>query len=121
MFLHLPVTLSVAASGAAMVSLIEHAGDDHAPVSTAWLLAGSVALGLMALVVKMRTLGDFRRLSVIYRPVSWVMVAASGLAAGTAVWPPAPWLFALTLVVILLGVWVFAVGRWIRLGDSEAV
>ncbi len=121
MFLHLPVTLSVAASGAAMVSLIEHAGDDHAPASTAWLLAGSVTLGLMALVVKMRTLSDFRRLSVIYRPVSWVMVAASGLAAGTAVWAPAPWLFALTLVVILLGVWIFAVSRWMRLNDSEVV
>ncbi len=120
MFLHLPVTLSIAAAGAAMVSLIEHAGDDHAPASTAWLLGGSVTLGLVALILILRTLADFQRMSALYRPVSWVMVLASGLALLSAWWAPAPWLFALSLVVILAGVWVFAVSRWMRLGDSES-
>lgn len=45
----LPLTLSIATAGAAMVSLIEHATDDRAPVATTWLLAGSVALGLVSL------------------------------------------------------------------------
>ena len=48
---HLPITLSITASGAAIVSLIHHAGDARTPASTAWLLSGSVALGLLALVV----------------------------------------------------------------------
>ncbi len=121
MFMHLPVTLSIAAAGAAMVSLIEHAGDDHAPTSTAWLLGGSVALGLMALILIMRTLRDFQRLSAIYRPLSWIMVLASALAILIAYLTPTPWLLAVCLVVVLLGVWIFAVSRWMRLNEAEAV
>jgi low temperature requirement protein LtrA len=45
---HLPITLSITAAGAAMVSLIGHAHDARTPASTAWLLAGSVATGLLA-------------------------------------------------------------------------
>ena len=41
---HLPITLSIAAAGAAMVSLIEHAHDPKTPEGTAWLLSGAVAL-----------------------------------------------------------------------------
>ena len=48
---HLPITLSITAAGAAMVSLISHAHDGRTPASTAWLLAGAVALGLLALIV----------------------------------------------------------------------
>lgn len=104
-----------------MVSLIEHAADEKAPTATAWLLAGSVALGLLALVLKMRTLRDFSRLSTIYEPVTRVMVAAAGLAMLTGWWAPAPWLLALSLVVILLGVWLFAVDRWLRLPDPDSI
>jgi low temperature requirement protein LtrA len=121
MFTHLPVTLSIAAAGAAMVSLIEHAGDDHTPLATAWLLAGSVALGLVALVFKIRTLRDFERLPAIYRPVSGAMVVAAGLALLTPLWAPVPWLFALTLVLILGLVWLFAVDRWLRLPDPASI
>ncbi len=121
MFSHLPVTLSIAAAGAAMVSLIEHAGDDHAPTSTAWLLGGSVTVGLMALILIIRTLRDFPRLSAIYQPLAWIMVLASALAVLLAYLAPPPWLFALSLVVILAGVWAFAVSRWMRLGDTESI
>lgn len=41
--LHLPMQGTIAAAGAGMVSLIEHADDPHLPGSTTWLLAGSVA------------------------------------------------------------------------------
>lgn len=120
MFLHLPVTLSIAAAGAAMVSLIEHAGDDHAPAATAWLLSGSVTLGLVALVLIMRTLQDFRPLSLVYRPLSWALIGACGLVLLAAYLAPAPWTLALNVVVVLLVVWVFAVSRWMRLDDPEA-
>lgn len=38
-FGHLPVTMSIAATGAAMVSVVEHATDDRVPEATGWLLA----------------------------------------------------------------------------------
>jgi low temperature requirement protein LtrA len=56
---HLPVSMAIAASGAALVSLIEHAGDEGAPAASAWLLTGSVALALLALVLVMRSLRDY--------------------------------------------------------------
>ena len=48
---HLPLAMSVAATGAGMVSLIEHATDDRTPTATAWLIGGSVALLCVSLSV----------------------------------------------------------------------
>src|SRR5260370_4126359 len=39
MLSHFPLTLSIAAAGAGMVSLIEHADDYSTPASTSWLLS----------------------------------------------------------------------------------
>ena len=111
---HLPITLSITASGAAIVSLIHHAGDARTPASTAWLLSGSVALGLLALVVTARALADAERLAGVYQPLTLAM--AGGAAAALVVgWTrPAPWLLALLLVAILSVLWSFAVKRFLR-------
>ena len=120
---HLPITMSIAAAGAAMVSLIEHAHDARTPAGTAWLLAGSVALGLIALAVTERTLVDARRLDVVYEPVSLAM-GAGAVAALVVAWArPAPWLLALLLVAILSVLWFFAVSRFVRAdawGEDQA-
>jgi low temperature requirement protein LtrA len=120
---HFPIALSIAAAGAAIVSLIEHAHDVSAPASTAWLLAGAVALGLLALIVIEQALADAERLFSVYRPLS--LVLAIGAVAALAVgWVrPAPWLLALLLVVVLSVLWVFAVLRFLSAdawGDAPA-
>lgn len=71
---YLPATLSIAAAGAGLTSLIAHAHDTATPEATAWLLAGSVALGLLALIVIERALVDAERLRGVYRPLSLAMV-----------------------------------------------
>jgi hypothetical protein len=97
-----------------MVSLIGHAHDTRTPASTAWLLAGAVALGLLALIITIRALADAARLAMVYRPVSLAM-AVGAVAAVVAGWVrPAPWLFALLLVAILSVLWFFAVSRFLR-------
>ena len=111
---HLPITMSVAAAGAAMVSLIEHAHDVRTPAGTAWLLAGAVALGLLALAVTERTLVDAQRLEVVYQPLSVAMVAGAAAALVVGWTRPAPWLLALLLVAILTALWFFAVSRFLR-------
>lgn len=118
-FLHLPVTLSIAAAGAAMVSLIEHAADARTPTATAWLLSGSMAIGLWALVFKIRTLIDHNRFPTIYKPMVRLMMSASGVVVVAALWAPAPWLFALSLVVVMSLVWVFSAFRWLRIDDAD--
>lgn len=111
---HMPITLSIAAAGAAMVSLIGHADDARTPLSTAWLLSGAVALGLTTLIVTERALADAHRLAVVYRPLGAALAvgAAAALVVGWA--RPAPWLLALLLVAILVAVWLFAVTRFLR-------
>ena len=114
----LPLTLSIAAAGAAMVGLIQHATDDRAPAATAWLLAGSVALGLVSLAVIVRTLRDYDRLNKVYRPTSILMLGAAGVALLIGAWRPAPLVLVIALGAIYFVVWVFAVSRW--LGTDEA-
>ena len=116
---HLPITLSITAAGAAMVSLIAHAGDARTPASTAWVLAGAVATGLLALIVTERALADARRLESVYRPlgVALAIGAAAALVVGWA--RPAPWLLALLLLGILTALWCFAVSRFLAVGEWD--
>jgi low temperature requirement protein LtrA len=113
---HLPITLSITAAGAAMVSLIGHAGDARTPASTSWLLSGAVALGLLALILTERALVDAGRLAVVYRPVGLAMAGSAGAALVVGWLRPAPWLLALLLVAILSVLWLFAVSRFVRAG-----
>ena len=113
---HLPFTMSIAAAGAAMVSLIEHAHDARTPPGTAWLLSGALALSLLAVTAIERSLADAQRLSVVYQPVSLAIGAGAGAALVVGWARPAPWLFALLLVVLLSVLWFFAVNRFLRAG-----
>ncbi len=106
---HFPITVSIAASGAGMVSLIEHAHDRNTPGPTSWLLSGAVAAGLVFLIPTWRALADASRLASVYRPL--VIATLAGAVASLIVgWSgPAPWLLALILVVVLGLVWAVAV------------
>jgi low temperature requirement protein LtrA len=113
---HYPVTMAIAAAGAALVGLIEHAHDARTPSTTAWLLGGAVALELLALIVTARALADAQRLAAVYRPLGRAMAAAA-LACVVVGWArPAPWLLALLLVVVLTVLWAFAVRAFLLAG-----
>ena len=117
MLSHVPITLSITATGAAIVNLVEHAHDASTPAATALLLSGAVAIGLLAMILTARALEDAVRLEVVYRPLVWLL--ATGAAAAVIVgWlDPAPWLLGLSLVAILTAVWVVAVAWLIRAGE----
>lgn len=111
MLSHFPITLSIAAAGAGMVSLIEHAHDPVTPEQTAWLVSGAVALGLLGAVMAAYSLDEARRLPQVYRRLSIAMVGAALAALGVGLIRPAPWLLALALGAIQLVLWFLAV-RW---------
>jgi hypothetical protein len=112
MYGHLPVTIAIAASGAAMVSWVEHA--------TAWLISGSAATLLLALVLVVRTLVDFERLARVYQPASYAMLAGSAASLFVGWWRPAPWLLVLLLAAIQSSIWFFGIDRWLRYGGATA-
>jgi low temperature requirement protein LtrA len=120
MFGHLPATMSIAMVGAAMVSLVEHAADDRTPAASAWLLSGTVALGLVSMVLIMRTLDDYVRFPTVYGPLTWGLALAAGASILVGALRPAPWLLALLLFAVLSAVWFFAIGLWVRNGDPYA-
>ena len=106
---HYPITLAIAAAGAGMVSLIEHAHDGRTPEPTSWLLAGAVAVGLVFLVPTWRALADASRLASVHRPL-WMATVAGAAASVIIGWArPAPWLLAFLLVVVLGLVWAVVV------------
>ncbi|MDH3292837.1 MAG: low temperature requirement protein A [Acidimicrobiia bacterium] len=117
---HLPISMGIAATGAALVSLVEHAGDQRAPVATAWVLTGSIALVLVGLTSAMSALEDYRRLASIYRPLTWALAVAVGVVVLIGWWRPVPWLLVLALFAVLSAVWWFAVDRWLRLPNPDA-
>jgi low temperature requirement protein LtrA len=55
LYLHLPMTMGIAATGAAVLNVVEHAGE---PLTTEvrWLLVGAIALALVCIAILMRTI-----------------------------------------------------------------
>lgn len=113
---HHPVALSIAAAGAGMVSLLEHSHDARTPAATALLLAGAVAVGLIALIVTSRALADASRLAAVYRPLQIAMAGAAVVTVVIGLAGPAPWLLAMLLVVVLVLVWAVAVRGFLLAG-----
>jgi membrane associated rhomboid family serine protease len=99
-----------------MVSLIEHAHDAIVPAPTAWLISGSVAVGLLALVITSQTLDDARRLPGVYRPLAVALVVGAAAALLIPLLQPIPWVFAALLGVILSVLWFIVVGRFLSAG-----
>ena len=114
---HLPITLAITATGAAIVSLVEHAHDPATPAATAWLLSGSVALGLLALILTARSLEDAIRLASVYRPLTAALTVGAVVSILAGLLTPAPWVLALLLVGILSALWFFAAAWLIRAGE----
>jgi low temperature requirement protein LtrA len=120
LYTQLPIGLAVAAAGAGMVSLVEHAGDAHTPEPSGWLLSGSVSALLLALVAATVALVDYRRLPGLYRPLAMALLlgAVAALAIGWA--RPTPWLLATLLNLILIAIWSFAFARSLRTPRAAA-
>ena len=121
LYSQLPIALAVAAAGAGMVSLIQHAADPRTPEHSSWLLTGSVSVLLIALVATIVTLVDYRKLADVYRPLTLALLlgAAAALAIGWA--RPAPWLLATLLDLVLIAIWCFAFLRTLRTTAAGAV
>jgi hypothetical protein len=98
-----------------MVSLIGHAHDASTPTGTAWLLAGAVATGLLALTLIERALADAARLFSVFQPLGMATTAGAVAALIVGWTQPAPWVLAMLLVTILGILWSFAVSRFLRI------
>ena len=118
MLSHLPLTAAIAAMGAAMVSLVDHAHDDRTPAATAWLLSGGAAVVLAATMLVAASLQDWKRDRGLYQPLAGTCAAVAAACLGIGVARPAPLFLSLALVVLLSIPWVFAVAHRVARGTE---
>ena len=114
---HLPLTAAVAAMGAAMVSLVDHAHDGRTPADTAWLLCGGAAVVLGATMLVAASLQAWDRDRGVYRPLAVTCTAVACLGLGAA--RPTPLLLAVALVLLLGIPWGLAVARRLASGTDS--
>ncbi|KPI20140.1 low temperature requirement A [Actinobacteria bacterium OK006] len=121
MLVHMPLTAAVAAMGAAMVGLVEHAHDSRTPTATAWVLCGGAAVVLCATMVLAASLGVWHLDLGLYRPLARTCVVVAVLCVGVGAARPAPLVLGLALVVLLGVPWGLAVAyRLSHEGESAA-
>ena len=109
---HLPVTMTIAATGGVMVSMVEHASDGRAPDPTPMVLSTSVAVGVLALLVIATALEEWKTLAPVYRPVATALAGAAVVALLIGWLAPPPWLQILLLTLLLTVVWLYGILTW---------
>ena len=108
---HLPLTAAVAAMGAAMVSLVEHAHDGRTPAATAWVLGAGAAVVLGATMLVSASLQAWDRDRGLYRPLARTCAAVAVACLGVGAARPAPLVLGLARVLLLSLPWGLAVAR----------
>jgi low temperature requirement protein LtrA len=113
---HLPLTGAIAAMGAAMVSLTDHAHDGRTPAGTAWVLCAGAAVVLCATMLVSASLQAWHRDRRMYQPLARACAAVALACLGVGAARPAPLLLGLALVLLLAIPWGLAVA--LRLANA---
>jgi low temperature requirement protein LtrA len=116
---HLPLTAAVAAMGAAMVSLVDHAHDGRTPAATGWVLCAGTAVVLGAAMLIAASLQAWGAERGLYQPLARSCAAVAAACLGLAAARPPPPALGLGLVVLLAIPWGLAVTRRVA-EDAEA-
>jgi low temperature requirement protein LtrA len=115
---HLPLTAAIAAMGAAMVSLVDHAHDGRTPAATAWLLCAGAAGVLGATMLVAGSLQAWQRDRGLYRPLARTCAAVALACLAVGALRLAPLFLGLALVVLLSIPWALAVARHLASGTD---
>jgi low temperature requirement protein LtrA len=111
MLAHLPICAAIAAMGAAMVTLVEHAAAGRTETSTAWVLSGGAVVMLAFIAVQITCLATWAGQRSFYRPLALVCGLAGLIPVGVGLLRPSPPLLGAALVLTFAVPWVFAVVR----------
>ena len=117
---HLPLTAAVAAMGAAMVSLIDHADDSRTPAAAAWVLCAGAAVVLGATVLVSASLQAWDTDRGLYLPLARICAVVAAACLVLAAIQPRPLILGLVLVLLLSIPWGFAVAHRLAQESPEA-
>jgi low temperature requirement protein LtrA len=111
MYLHLLMTMGIAAAGAAVLNVVVHAGE-FLPAEVRWLLVGAIAITLACIALLMRTIRVSNELLRAYQMGSTgaffagILIAALGFFSLNVI-PLLCLITALMLAPVFFGLWVW--------------
>ena len=118
LFAHLPLTMAIAAGGAAMVSLIEHAGYIRTEPESALLLSISVAVVLLGITVAVRALPEDEFPHGMAGQIAPTLVLAALTAVLVGLLRPPPIVLVCLLVALLFLTWLRIFILYVALGGQ---
>ncbi len=121
LYAHLPLTMGIAASGAAMVSLLEHAGESRTPGATGWLLVGSVVIVLGSVTLACTALPSDEFPDGMARHIAPSFAAAAAVIVVIGLVRPAPLVMVSAISAVLLLVWLELFAVYLALGGDPDV
>lgn len=119
-FLHLPMTMGIAATGAAVFNIVEHSGQTLT-AEVRWLLVGSIALTLICIALLMRTIVLRPDYVSLYRSGKTItsIAAVVALIMGLTNLAAVPLL--LVMVLLLFGTIAYGMLAWIKVLGAEPI
>jgi low temperature requirement protein LtrA len=118
LFAHLPLTMAIAAGGAAMVSLIEHAGIIRTGAGPSMLLSASVTIVLLGITVAARALPEDEFPPGMAGQIAPTLVLAALAAIVIGVLRPPPIVLVCALTALLFLTWLRIFILYVALGGQ---
>jgi low temperature requirement protein LtrA len=121
LYAHLPLAMAIAAAGAAMVSIVGHAGDSSTPAPTAWLFTGSVAVTLAAVSLACTALPPDEFPPGMRRWITPTLGAAAAIPLAIGALHPSPILLVACTAAALLAAWLVLFSVFLAYGGDPEV
>lgn len=116
LYVNLPMTMAIAAGGAAMVNIVEHASADRTAAPAAWLLSGSVAVVLLGLAVAATALPADAFPPGMSRHITPALCSAAAATLVLGGLRPTPIAFVALISLALGAAWTWLFTAFIALG-----
>jgi low temperature requirement protein LtrA len=117
-YLHLPVTMGIAAVGASILNVVEHAGEPL-PNEVRWLLVGAIAAALTSIALILKSLNLPENQRSVYRTGARVTLIAGILILLAGLTPIDTIPFLMILIAFLLAPVFYGILVWIKVFDAR--
>jgi low temperature requirement protein LtrA len=120
LYLHLVMTLGIAAIGAAVLNVIEQTGE-RIPSAVRWVLVGAITAALLCIALLMRTVKGSETHQRIRRVGSWVTLSSAIVAAPLAISSLNTIPLLVVLVLLMLAPVIAGFWAWIRIREGDSI
>jgi low temperature requirement protein LtrA len=117
-YLHLPVTMGIAAIGASILNVLEHA-DEPLPAEVRWLLVGAITTALISISLILKSLNLPEDQRSLYRTGARVTFVAGVVVFLAGLVPIGTIPLLLALIVLLLAPVLYGILVWIKVFDAR--